>query len=625
MFSLRRISLTLCALLSIMALSCGETADKATNILTTSPGNGGVVNFSGYVYDVSTGAKITAGYTITAETPDKIFTGDISAKTATAGKFTLPGIPLDSDYFIRVTMDGYRTFVSSHSMESSQSDPSYGSVDALRNVGLVPLTVAHPAISVNLINDETGASISAITGLYRLDRGASVINLGIGTSGSLGTADGGIDTWTSDSVPIVGTVSSGSFTIAAGSLDYGYDYTLTVYNCTGYLTGSAAISAFTYSLGSFSNSYTVALAADDHYTSLTLLGVNIGVWNDAATPGYINANEILDWLVLGTERQIIFYFNQDIEVSSTWNVEQHGTVTFYKDPGDFVNLDGANVENVDNDGTAQTMNDRRLYSNGGFGSVSAGNYIFNLSSYPTNPVTSTATVSSIASTSEVVANWQILAPANHVASVTARTPNTGASNYVIADNTALTGATGTTGTVGNTVTNICIPNSAKGNFTTYDWIGSGGTWARITGIGADDSCSAGFSNITTETGPAGNWANNASFSVNRQIFPAPAATNYAAPNAHRTVSTNPAVSTVTVSGNQLIITLNDDASILRDGSLDADDDLGYTFLNSATTGLGLIQVRVANPATSSPWLQLYGNFVANGVTLTATVRNTVGK
>jgi hypothetical protein len=611
-----------------MALSCGETADKATNIFNTSPGNGGVVNFSGYVYDVTTGATITAGYTITAETADKTITGSLSTSADTAGKFTLSRIPLNSDYIIRVAMAGYRTFVSSHTMESSQSAPSYGSVDAIRNVGLVPLTVAHPAIAVSLVNDETGAPLSAITGLYRLDRDASVINeLGIGTSGSLGTADGGIDAWTSDSVPLVGTVSGGSFTIAAGVLDYGYNYTLTVYNCTGYLTGTTAISAFTYTLGSFSNSYTVALAADDHYTSLTLLGVNIGVWSDTATANsIIDANEIVDWLHMGSERQIIFYFNQDIEVSSTWNVEQHGTVTFYKDPGDFVSLDTANVENVDNDGTAQTMNDRRLYSNAGFGSVSAGNYIFNLSPYPTNPVTATATVSSIASTSEVVANWQILAPANHVASVTARTPTAGTSNYVIVNNTAQTGATGTTAGSGNGLNVICIPNPAKANIANYDWVGQSGTWARIMSIGADDSCVAGYSNINTNDGSISiTWSNSVSFSVNRQIYPTPAGTNYATPNAHRTVATNPAVSTVTVSGNQLIIMLNDDATILRDGSYDADDDLGYIFLNSATTGLGLIQVRVANPATSSPWLQLYGNFVANGVSLTATVRNTVGK
>ena len=292
----------------------------------------------GLVYDITNGNVLTGSqYTIKLDTGAATYTATVT----TEGKYTFTGIPYNADYVVTVTATGYVDFQSSTDMITT----SYAAAQdkymiAYRTIPLIPTTVVTPAITVTVVDNYSSANISA--GHYKLVRagiegtwGDDLWDTNYGSYNELGTGTGqDIEQMLQDAKIVGGTFTGGSFTIAAGALLYGYDYTLIIYNVSGYEVYTTGIAPYEY----HSNyEYLAELEPLNDYNTLRVIAQS-------------NIDIDDNWLLLPAGRTLTFYFNQDIELDPMWQYDPANHDT-YLDGNAFIDVvtydsDGDGVVNA---------------------------------------------------------------------------------------------------------------------------------------------------------------------------------------------------------------------------------------------------------------------------------------
>lgn len=296
----------------------------------------------GYVFDVSTGAKLTS-YTVKVELADKTLTGSVNATT---GKYTVSGLRLTDDYQITVTATGYNTFTSTNNqIRNAASGANLEVVDNRRtdlmSVPMIPTTLQTAAVEVNIYDRDTGAPV-AVSGYYKLYTNGATAPNGLNTVESNGFQYG------QDQDVITGTFTNGTLNITAGTLLYGYSYTIDVYNVAGYNTGTGTVTPVSSSFNS-NVPVSISLTPMNAYQSLQLL----------SSSNEDSVNSVL--FPLNSDRKVTYYFNQDIELDPNWSKVTNSTE--YLDGSNFItsintsDTNGDDKMNVLNttDGTADTV------------------------------------------------------------------------------------------------------------------------------------------------------------------------------------------------------------------------------------------------------------------------------
>ncbi|MEO6954165.1 MAG: hypothetical protein ABI321_20345 [Polyangia bacterium] len=201
------------ALLSVIApfvVGCSDTTDYY---------------FDGRVYDGQTGVALTA-YKIQLQYLDRKDSGHVDKQ----GRYFLGPLPPFNDYGVSIAADGYRPFLSQNTMklddeqtmnDNVHDDKSHPDRSQYFDAYLFSTTATTSAATLKVtLSDSTTAAAGSI----RLRP--------ISSNSPFGAADTSSQVWNNDDdlrgPAITKTFTSGSIALAAGELDYGVTYAITI-------------------------------------------------------------------------------------------------------------------------------------------------------------------------------------------------------------------------------------------------------------------------------------------------------------------------------------------------------------------------------------------------------------
>lgn len=295
----------------------------ALALASASCGNGRTA-ILGYVYDVSTGKPLT-DFKMEVDSPE-IGTQHTSGDSGGMFQFQIKS---DSDYIVRITSDGYRAFTTTN---LRSVDGNVASDDLVHRrvyfAAMVPNAITHPAITGNVVDFGDGTPVDG--GFFRaVPTGAPAgFQTQVFSNGNDANGNAVPRFWMPDNAAVAGPIVKGQFTIPAGSLLPGYNYTIAIVGAPGYQDTTSAFAPVTTATGfNFASQVNIRLKKQVNPGTPVLIGQNT-LSPDGATPAPLNA-----------DRKIIWTFDRPISVDLT-NLKGIGSNTLLSAAGTHANGTG---------------------------------------------------------------------------------------------------------------------------------------------------------------------------------------------------------------------------------------------------------------------------------------------
>lgn len=293
----------------------------------------GPVKYGGYVINMATRAAVT-GYVMEIETADGKTEADLDDDT---GKFEF-STPVGVDYVVKVTKDGFRTFLSTNQRAIVNTSASSQEVMELNehqkyvyNVPFIPTSMVTPEISGQVVDAGNGAAITS--GAFRVASTSLSTIAGLYTDGTAS----GTRWWANDAPVLASTLADGTFTIPANTLLPGYTYDIVVFGVTGYRDKTASLSISSTSINT-TPKITIEMFPYTNPGAPLLIGQSNMHTAGAATT--------VTPIPLGSDRTITLTFDRNITLNKT-GLKGH-------EIRDLLTLNAATDDDGDGDTTGDT-------------------------------------------------------------------------------------------------------------------------------------------------------------------------------------------------------------------------------------------------------------------------------
>jgi len=262
----------------------------------------GFQKFSGYAWDMTTGA-VVLDFTMEVDSPDvkQNITPDSS------GRFEFK-LKTDSDYIIKITKGGFRTFVSSNTASTAGVTTVAGTESLYRifMAMLVPTTVSHAGLTAKVYDAAAGTAITG--GFFRLVptgvTSAAFQNEVFKNGSSASPAVVTPKFWMPDGGIVAGPIASGAFSIPAASMLPGYTYNLSTIGVPGYRDQNTSVAAFgTHTMNTVSEiNLALTKTAQDSAAPILVAQSQLGP-SGAAVP-------------IGTDRKVVLTFDRPVTIDT---------------------------------------------------------------------------------------------------------------------------------------------------------------------------------------------------------------------------------------------------------------------------------------------------------------------